>query len=144
MLCAAERDGARDVLLAAGDAAVLCAFAAIGRSSHSADDGSVLMTAAPFLGAWVLLAPALGAYRERTSLVQALLLPLPAIAIAVPCGCAARGLLQDHWPALPFWIVSVASITLLLEVWRFVHFGLIEATVNALDEFAAAIVDDDD
>jgi hypothetical protein len=83
-------------VLAAGDAAVFVLFAAIGRGSHDASSGNVLTTAAPFLAAWAALAPPLGAYPERASRSneQAAKAPLLAWLVAVPCGCALRGVLQ--------------------------------------------------
>lgn len=131
--------------LAVGDAACLVLFAAIGRADHAREDGgSALATAAPFLIAWLAAAPPLGAYRDRDSLASAALIPLPAIAVAVPAGCAARGLLQGYMPALPFWIVSAIAITVLTLIWRVGYFLTIDKTAGAIDEFARAIVDDDD
>mmetsp|Transcript_6791 Transcript_6791/g.14865 ORF Transcript_6791/g.14865 Transcript_6791/m.14865 type:complete len:197 (-) Transcript_6791:500-1090(-) len=129
-----------DPQLAVGDAVALLIFAAIGRSSHSAEDGSIFTTAAPFFASWGVLAPVLGAYRSSASLSRALLVPLPALAIAVPCGCAVRGLLQDRMPAMPFWVVSLIAIGVLISSWRAVHFSF----TNAIDSFVDAIVDEDD
>lgn len=132
--------------IAPGDAVALFVFAAIWRSNHGTDAGSALQTAAPFLFAWVLLAPPLGAYRRDAgrTLSEATLAPLPALAVAVPAGCALRGLLQGHVPALPFWVVALIACTVLVEAWRAVHYLVIEQTSDALDDFVAAIVDDDD
>ena len=113
-------------VLAVGDVACLIAFAAIGRADHAREEGSALATAAPFIVAWLAAAPPLGAYSLQTSaerssdnsLLSAALTPLPAIAVAVPAGCAARGLLQGYMPALPFWIVSAIAITVLTLAWR--------------------------
>ena len=60
---AAVRDLKERPVLAAGDAAAIVVFAGIGRMNHASDDGSVLLTALPFLVSWFLVAPLLGAYR---------------------------------------------------------------------------------
>jgi hypothetical protein len=125
---------------AAGDAGALLIFAAIGRSNHNTDDGSALTTAMPFIISWALLAPWLGAYKRVDTRKEAMLAPLPAVAVSVPLGCALRGVLQGYQPALPFWIVALISTTVLLDIWRVMHFQL----DSAFDEFADAIVDDDD
>jgi hypothetical protein len=93
-------DGLRDVkerpAVAVGDAVALMTFAAIGRGNHASSDGSVLLTAFPFLLSWFLCAPVLGAYRSSPSLKQAVTTALPAWALSVPLGCLLRGLLQDR------------------------------------------------
>jgi hypothetical protein len=95
-----ERHGLRDVkerpAVAVGDAVALLTFAAIGRGNHASSDGSVLLTAFPFLLSWFLCAPVLGAYRSSPSLKQAVTTALPAWALSVPLGCLLRGLLQDR------------------------------------------------
>jgi hypothetical protein len=93
-------DGLRDVkerpAVVVGDAVALMTFAAIGRGNHASSDGSVLLTAFPFLLSWFLCAPVLGAYRSSPSLKQAVTTALPAWALSVPLGCLLRGLLQDR------------------------------------------------
>ena len=121
---------------AAGDAAMLLLFAAIGRGNHNTDGGSVFTTAAPFLLSWSLVAPLVGAYRSPTTRTAALLDPLPAIAVSVPLGCALRGVLQGYQPPLPFWIVALIATTVRVEGWRLAFFALDEA----FDQFADAIV----
>ena len=83
-------------VVAVGDAVALLTFAAIGRGNHGSEDGSVLLTAFPFLLAWFLCAPVLGAYRSAPSLQQAVTTALPAWALSVPLGCLVRGLFQDR------------------------------------------------
>lgn len=131
--------------LAAGDAAALLLFAAIGRGNHDTATGNVLTTAAPFLLSWAALAPPLGAYAEQraATLREAATTPVPAWLIAVPCGCALRGVLNDRMPAAPFWVVALIATGVLLEAWRLAYHQA--SSVNAaMDEFVAAIVDDDD
>jgi len=93
-------DGLRDVkerpAVVVGDAVALMTFAAIGRGNHASSDGSVLLTAFPFLLSWFLCAPVLGAYRSSPSLKKAVTTALPAWALSVPLGCLLRGLLQDR------------------------------------------------
>ena len=58
-------DVAARPLLAFGDVGFLLAFATIGRSIHAGGlslDAGALLAAAPFVGAWFLVAPLLGAY----------------------------------------------------------------------------------
>ena len=107
---------------AGGDATMLLLFAAIGRGNHNTDDGSVLLTAAPFLLSWALIAPWLGAYKPADTRTEALIAPLPSIAVTVPLGCALRGVLQGYQPPLPFWIVAIIATTVLLESWRAAYF----------------------
>ena len=125
---------------AAGDAAALLVFAAIGRGNHNSDGGNIFTTAAPFLATWALLSPLLGAYKPADTRAAFLLAPLPTIAVAVPLGCALRGLLQGYQPPLPFWIVALIATTVLVEGWRFVFYTL----DDTFDQFTAAILDDDD
>lgn len=132
-------------VLAAGDAAVFVLFAAIGRGSHDTDTGNALTTAAPFLAAWAALAPPLGAYPARASRSneQAAKAPLVAWLVAVPCGCALRGLLQGRVPAAPFWLIALIATLGLLEAWRLSYYQ-VSSLNRAVNQFAAAIVDEDD
>ena len=131
--------------LAAGDAAALLIFAAIGRGNHDTATGNVLTTAAPFLLSWAALAPPLGAYagRRPATLREAATAPVLAWAVAVPCGCALRGVLNDRMPAAPFWIVALVATGVLLEAWRLAYHQA-SGVSAAMDDFVAAIVDDDD
>lgn len=129
---------------AAGDAAALLLFAAIGRGNHGTDGGSAFTTAAPFLLTWLSVAPWLGAYgKPAASRTDALLAPLPAIAVTVPLGCALRGLLQGYQPPAPFWIVALIATTILIGGWRvaFFTYGEFDSMVN---RFTNAIIDEDD
>eukprot|EP00964_Phaeocystis_antarctica_P024045 scaffold13457_cov56-Phaeocystis_antarctica.AAC.2 len=167
-------------VLAAGDAAVFVLFAGIGRGSHATDTGNALTTAAPFLAAWAVLAPPLGAYPAKASrsVEQAAKAPLVAWLVAVPsnpnphpnpspnpnpnpypntdpdpnpnpnqvavpCGCALRGLLQGRMPAAPFWIIALVFTLGLLEAWRLSYYQ-VNSLNRAMDQFAAAIVDEDE
>ena len=67
-------------VLAALDAAALTTFAAVGKASHSAADGSldivaVAVTAAPFLLAWFATSPLTGVYNKQDTAAAAVVLP---------------------------------------------------------------------
>ena len=42
--------------------------------------------------------------------------------MAVPCGCALRGLLQGRVPAAPFWLIALIATLGLLEAWRLSYY----------------------
>ena len=48
--------------------------------------------------------------------------------VAVPCGCALRGLLQGRMPAAPFWIIALVFTLGLLEAWRLSYYQV--STLN--------------
>ncbi|EKX46684.1 hypothetical protein GUITHDRAFT_152288 [Guillardia theta CCMP2712] len=133
----------KEPVMLLGDVAVFLVFAAIGRGSHGSSDGNVLLTAAPFILPWFALSPALGAYRRVSSRIDAVKGVIPAAALAAPAGCALRGALQDHMPALPFWIISLASISVIMSAWRVIHFQ-VQETASTLDGFVEAITEDVD
>ena len=114
----------RVILLAAGDVASLLLFAAAGRSSHAETLMlfDVLSTAAPFLAAWALAAPLVGAYGEVArggDVRSALGAALRAWAVAVPSGLALRSLSQGgRLPPLPFVAVTLGATAVLLLGWR--------------------------
>lgn len=120
----AQEAAQRIALLAAGDAASLLLFAAIGRSSHAETLMvlDVLSTAAPFLAAWAVAAPLAGAYGEaaRGGDVRAALgAAVRAWAVAVPSGLALRSLSQGgRLPPLPFALVTLGATLVLLLGWR--------------------------
>ena len=143
---AAIYDLKQQPVMAAGDAAAMLIFSAIGRVNHGSDDGSTFATALPFLLSWFLVAPMLGAYKKaqiNQSLTLALTTALPAWATSVPIGCFMRGLLQGTMPATPFWIVAMVAVGVLVGGWRAAYFqaNIVTKTVN---EFTEAILDDDD
>lgn len=78
-------------LLAFGDVGFLLAFATIGRSVHSGGfsfDLQALVTAAPFVGAWFLVAPLLGAYTPEATRST----------VRSPCGLDSRlSVLSGEW-----------------------------------------------
>lgn len=88
-------DLARRLDLVLGDVLALVSFAYIGRYSHGNKslDFEVLKTAAPFISAWLISSPLLGAYtRAATANIPATLKYfVRAWAVAVPMGIGLRG-----------------------------------------------------
>lgn len=118
-------------LLAGLDLVSLTAFAAIGKASH-APDGSldlaaVAVTAAPFVAAWFATAPLTGVYQrldddtqkpnsknvEDVALASAVQ-TAKGWALAVPLGCALRGVIKGYVPPLPFVIVTLIATLVIL------------------------------
>ncbi len=133
-------------LLGVGDVAAFALFAAIGRAEHASEAGSIIGTAAPFVAAWIVTAPFLGAYRREVSksLRDAVITPLPAWAVAVPAGCALRGVFEGHVPPTPFWGVSLVATLALLTAWRAAHFLVVDQRVvqpaASLDDAVSGLV----
>ena len=109
-------------LLAVIDTFSLIIFAAIGKSSHS-DTGSldptaVLVTAFPFVAAWLATSPLTGVYspddRENGVFVSTSLKVGKGWILAVPLGIAARGVLKGYVPPIPFMIVTLISTLVIL------------------------------
>lgn len=122
-------------LLALGDVGFLLLFATIGRSIHSGGfhfDLQALGTAAPFLGAWLLVAPLLGAYTPGAtrSTGDALGALVKAWAVAVPLGLAGRGLIKGEVPPTPFIGVAMLMTLVFLATWRSVYVQLTGAEIK--------------
>lgn len=118
--------------LLATDVLALLLFALIGRSSHNEgfDLSNLLLTAAPFLLAWLALGPLLGAY-SRTSTAKLSSIPLRLMApwaVSIPAALAIRGLVRQAVPPTPFIIVSLVSTLLLLSLSRAVYISLVGET----------------
>jgi len=114
--------GARP-LLALGDVLMFLLFASVGRSIHTGGlslDVQVVQTAAPFILAWLGLAPLLGAYTPEASRStgNAVKTVLKAWALAVPGGLVGRGLLKGEVPPVPFMAVTMVTTLVLLTAWR--------------------------
>lgn len=112
-------------VLSAIDASSLLVFAAVGKASHSAVDGSldigaVLVTAFPFLLSWFLLSPLVGSYKpEATKDVQSSAIQAAkGWILAVPVGCVLRGVIKGYVPPLPFVIVTLISTLVILSTGR--------------------------
>ena len=97
-----------------GDVAMLLLFAAIGRSIHTGGvslDLQVLQTAAPFIGAWLLLAPFLGAYTPDAtrSTGEAVKTVILSWVVSVPMGLVGRGVIKGDVPPVPFMAVTMTT-----------------------------------
>lgn len=122
-------------LLAVIDTISLVVFAAIGKSSHSANGDldilAVLMTAFPFVTAWLSTSPLTGVYSpddtsdESNIIVSTGLKVVKGWAIAVPLGIALRGAIKGYVPPTPFIIVTLIS-TLVILVGVRVLFAIAE------------------
>ena len=122
-------------LLAVIDIISLIVFAAIGKSSHSAngdlDIFAVLMTAFPFVTAWLSTSPLTGVYSpddtsdESNVIVSTGMKVVKGWAVAVPLGIALRGAIKGYVPPTPFIIVTLIS-TLVILVGVRVLFAIAE------------------
>lgn len=122
-------------LLAIIDTISLIVFAAIGKSSHSANGDldilAVLMTAFPFVTAWLSTSPLTGVYSpddtsdESNVIVSTGMKVVKGWAVAVPLGIALRGAVKGYVPPTPFIIVTLIS-TLVILVGVRVLFAIAE------------------
>jgi hypothetical protein len=115
--------------LVLGDVIVFLVFSFIGRRSHGEETGlqaagQVIWTALPFLLAWFIIAPFLGAFRR-----EALSDPkkmarktLQAWVCAWPLGLFLHFLFKQEMPSLSslisFGLVSLISNSIFLSLWR--------------------------
>jgi hypothetical protein len=116
-------DRARTIA-ACGDTAVLLLFAAIGRSSHHAQDHGpvlgVLGTAAPFIAGWFAAAAVLGAF-AGDALSSPGLAARRAARAWIPgalLGCAIRSAVEGHLTPISFVAIALGFNLILLTVWR--------------------------
>ena len=121
--------------LALGDVAMLLLFASIGRSIHTGGvslDLQVLQTAAPFIGAWLVLAPFLGAYTPDAtrSTGEAIKTVVLSWVVCVPMGLVGRGVMKGDVPPVPFMAVTMTTTLLLLVLWRAVVVLLVGGEVK--------------
>ena len=118
--------------LATLDMVALLGFAAIGKASHAADGsidvGAVLVTAFPFLTAWFVTSPLTGVYRELETTTlpkdvakEALVQAITGWAVAIPLGCALRGIIKGYVPPIPFVIVTLVATLVILGAVRVVY-----------------------
>ncbi|GAB2699603.1 DUF3054 domain-containing protein [Paenibacillus thermoaerophilus] len=111
------------LLLLAGDLIVLVVFVMIGRSDHgmSFSIWQSIVTAFPFMLAWIPIAWLTGAYRARAfaaGVGSALARALLASAIAIPVGLLLRTILYDKELFTSFFIVTMVFLTLFMLIWR--------------------------
>ncbi|MGI8968171.1 MAG: DUF3054 domain-containing protein [Chloroflexota bacterium] len=112
------------VIAAVGDAVILLAFAAIGRSNHGASDGGpifgTLGTAAPFLIGWFLAA--LVAVSRHTDplgrMGRALALTGATWLAGGIVGLIIHSLIEKHAAPLPFVIVALLFNLVWLALWH--------------------------
>jgi len=107
------------------DTVSLLIFAAIGKASHSAVDGSidigaVLVTASPFLLSWFVVSPFVGCYTPDATkdVPSAAIQVAKGWIIAVPMGCILRGLIKGYVPPVPFVAVTLLSTLVILSIGR--------------------------
>ncbi|KAL7541945.1 hypothetical protein ACHAXR_011380 [Thalassiosira sp. AJA248-18] len=121
-------------LLAVVDTISLVIFAAIGKSSHSSVDGSldllaVLVTAFPFVSAWLATSPLTGVYspddRGNNIFASTAVTIGKGWIVAVPLGIALRGVIKGYVPPVPFMIVTLIS-TLVILVGVRILFSVVE------------------
>jgi hypothetical protein len=115
-------------LLAILDTLSLTIFAAIGKSSHS-DDGSldaiaVLLTAFPFITAWLVTSPLTRVYspddRDTNVAASTALKVGQGWILAVPLEIVARGIIKGYVPPVPFMIVTLISTLVILAGVRII------------------------
>lgn len=114
------------LLLGVGDALALLAFSALGRASHHLRGDNpllgVVLTAAPFLVAWAVIAPLMMTFgrgaRALTTLGRWLVHTAVTWVIAGPLGLLLRSLWLNR-PTVPtFAAVTMATVMVIMGVWR--------------------------
>jgi hypothetical protein len=120
-------------LLLACDVLGLLIFASIGKASHTSsgdlDISAILLTALPFVIAWVGTAPLLGLYNgDATSMEEGEGIRSPPVVrlskgwiVAVPLGITLRGIVKGYTPPLPFVIVTMISTWAILATVRYAY-----------------------
>ena len=115
----------RVALLALSDLVILLAFAFIGLSNHkeAVTPGSIARTAAPFVLAWFIVAPWLGAFGRSASAASTRTLPFvrrsaAAWLVAWALALLVRALVFRDGIAPPFAIIALVFNAVLLLSWR--------------------------
>lgn len=110
------------------DAVMLVVFAAVGKASHNTLDGSldlgaVAQTAGPFLVSWFAVSPWLGCFTPMATgdWKESTITTTKAWIVAIPLGCALRGILKGYIPPLPFVLVTMIVTWVLLVGGRSVY-----------------------
>mmetsp|Transcript_26847 Transcript_26847/g.25706 ORF Transcript_26847/g.25706 Transcript_26847/m.25706 type:complete len:274 (+) Transcript_26847:199-1020(+) len=126
--------------LAVGDVGALLVFAGVGRSSHGEgfDLISMLSTAAPFIGSWLLISPFLGSFTRQATSSKGVVFKeiIPGWLVSMPVAIGIRGLLKGAVPPTPFIIVTMISTFVFLSIWRLIYIVLIGETSE--DEYKSA------
>jgi Protein of unknown function (DUF3054) len=128
-------------VLAVVDGVALIAFAAIGQSSHAADEISssvdvtaTLAVAAPFLLSWFATSPFTKVYEkssggddgsllseQEVSVNDVVLQTVRGWIVAVPIGIALRGIIKGYVPPTPFIVVTMVATLVILCLARVVY-----------------------
>ena len=124
--------------LAVLDFLSLLLFAGIGKASHSTngslDISAVLNTAGPFLLAWFSTSPITGVYSECDSAEDGIFdvgfKAAKGWILAVPLGCAIRGVVKGYVPPLPFVLVTMISTLIIISGSRII-FSEVEKKFSA-------------
>ena len=124
-----------------GDLVVILLFTLIGRQEHSMLVGlegflATVNTAAPYLLAWVVVAPLLGAYRPRAwmgvaSTITSLLIAfIPAVIV----GSLLRALFIGRFSPPIFYLVTAGFLVLMLLAWRLLFTLLLAPQPHEIEE----------
>ena len=123
-------------VLAALDFAAILLFAFLGTSSHNSasDFLAVVAVAIPFLISWFTLTPLLGLYRKdaTTDKVGALTSTAKGWMVAIPMGCALRGIIKGYIPPVPFVIVTMIATLVILGGTRLAYTAVREKLESSL------------
>lgn len=129
-----NKSNTRRGMLIAGDIIVFLIFAITGMRSHGEQlsISKVLITAAPFVVAWFIMSPLLGAFRREveTQPKKMLLRTLLAWICAWPVALLFRGLIEWRFPPVSFALVTLITNIVFLEVWR----GLFAFVANRISK----------
>jgi len=111
-----------------GDAVVIFLFALIGRQSHDLPGGlgglsATFSTAAPFIFAWLVIAPWFGAFWRSAwaDPRSAVLTTLKAFIPSFLAGALLRALVLGRFSPPTFYLVAAGFLFLLLVLWRLVY-----------------------
>jgi hypothetical protein len=112
----------RLICLAIGDTLVFLIFATIGIRNHgeALSVPKVLITAAPFVAAWFLVSPFIGAFRRGLELQPGKMVQCTLLAWLAtwPIALLFRGLIEWKVPPLSFAMVALITNTLFFLIWR--------------------------
>jgi Protein of unknown function (DUF3054). len=116
-------------ILATLDFAALVLFAGIGKANHDTTTGAIdlqstLSTAAPFVISWYATSPFTGIYDSTSStsksggddgtILEAGKIAAKGWIVAIPLGCALRGVIKGYVPPVPFVVVTMIATLILL------------------------------